>query len=56
MAPGLRLSGFKDVRVVARVSRGGGPIAQPGDFEGEAGPISTDTGPQQVSVRIDRRL
>jgi len=56
MAPGLRLSGFKDVRVVARVSRGGGPIAQPGDFEGEAGPISTDAGPQQVSVRIDRRL
>lgn len=56
MAPGLRLSGFPEVRVVARVSRGGGPIAQPGDFEGDVGPIPTAKGPQQVSVRIDRRL
>lgn len=56
MAPGLRLSGFPEVNVVARVSRGGGPIAQPGDFEGDAGPVATGQGPQQVSVRIDRKL
>ena len=54
MAPGMRLSGFPSVRVVARVSRGGGPIAQPGDFEGEAGPVPTGAGVQQVAVRIDR--
>lgn len=56
MAPGMRLSGFPSVRVVARVSRGGGPIAQPGDFEGEAGPVPTGAGVQQVAVRIDRTL
>ena len=56
MAPGMRLSGFPTVRVVARVSRGGGPIAQPGDLEGEAGPVSTAAGVQQVAVRIDRKL
>jgi cytochrome c-type biogenesis protein CcmH len=56
MAPGLRLSGFPEVNVVARVSRGGGPIAQPGDFEGDAGPVATGKGPQQVSVRIYRKL
>ena len=56
MAPGLRLSGFPEVQVVARVSRGGDPVAQPGDYEGDAGPIPTAKGPQQVSVRIDRRL
>lgn len=56
MAPGLRLSGFPEVNVVARVSRGGGPIAQSGDFEGDAGPVATGRGPQQVSVRIDRKL
>ena len=56
MAPGLRLSGFPEVRVVARVSSGGGAVAQPGDFEGDAGPVPTDKGPQQVSVRIDRTL
>jgi cytochrome c-type biogenesis protein CcmH len=56
MAPGMRLSGFPTVKVVARVSRGGGPIAQPGDFEGEAGPVSTGAGVQQVSLRIDRKL
>ncbi len=56
MAPGLRLSGFPEVRVVARVSSSGGPIAQPGDFEGDAGPVRTSGGAQQVAVRIDRRL
>jgi cytochrome c-type biogenesis protein CcmH len=56
MAPGLRLSGFSEVRVVARVSSGGGAVAQPGDFEGDAGPIPTGKGPQQVEVRIDRKL
>jgi len=56
MAPGMRLSGFPEVRVVARVSRGGGAIAQAGDFEGDAGPVPTGEGTRQVTVRIERAL
>lgn len=56
MAPGMRLSGFPEVRIVARVSREGGAMAQAGDFEGDAGPVPTGAGTQQVTVRIERAL
>jgi cytochrome c-type biogenesis protein CcmH len=51
MAPGMSLSAHPRVVVVARVSRSGGPAAQPGDFQGISPPVASDaTG---VAVVID---
>lgn len=52
MMPQLRLSGFPQVTVGARISSSGQPIAQPGDLEGQTGPISTGKS-QDVKVTID---
>jgi cytochrome c-type biogenesis protein CcmH len=56
MAPGMRLSAFPEVTVVARVSRKGSAQAQPGDLQGESPAVPTGSGPQTLSVSIDRRL
>jgi cytochrome c-type biogenesis protein CcmH len=52
MMPQLKLSGFPRVTVGARISSSGQPIAQPGDLEGQTGPISTGKS-QDVKVTID---
>lgn len=54
MVPGMALSSFDRVVLVARVSRTGMAQAQPGDLEGEVGPVTT--GARDILVRIDRRL
>ena len=41
MAPGLTLSTFEQVEIVARISATGNAIAQPGDLEGISAPVST---------------
>lgn len=47
-----KLSDFRSVDLVARISKGGGPAAQPGDLEGSA---SAEPGADEaVSIRIDR--
>jgi cytochrome c-type biogenesis protein CcmH len=51
MAPGLRLSGFPQVVVGARVSKSGAPTAQPGDLQGLSQPVANDA--RGVSVVID---
>ena len=51
MAPGLTISAHPRVVVVARISRSGGPTAQPGDLQGARGPVANDA--QGVSVTID---
>ncbi|HEX6530770.1 MAG TPA: c-type cytochrome biogenesis protein CcmI [Burkholderiales bacterium] len=51
MAPGLTISAHPRVVVVARISRSGGPTAQPGDLQGASGPVANDA--QGVSVTID---
>jgi cytochrome c-type biogenesis protein CcmH len=56
MAPGLTLSTFPMVDVVARVSRQGGVSAQPGDLEGSLGGVSVAGGEQALTVEIDRRI
>lgn len=56
MTPQLKLSNFQKVMVVARVSRGGTPTAQPGDLEGGAQEIQLDGGEQNVAVVIDRTI
>jgi cytochrome c-type biogenesis protein CcmH len=56
MAPGMKLSGFPRVSVIARVSRQGGVSAQPGDLEGGGEPLTLTGGEQSVRVMIDRTI
>jgi cytochrome c-type biogenesis protein CcmH len=39
MVPGLALSKFDEVQVIARVAKGGQPMANPGDFQGIVTPV-----------------
>ena len=53
MLPQMKLSGFDQVVVGARVSLSGSPTAQSGDLEGEVSPVQPGQA-QPVSVVIDR--
>jgi cytochrome c-type biogenesis protein CcmH len=52
MQPQLKLSGFDKVIVVARVSKSGTPISQPGDLEGLSAQVKPGT--RGLAVEIDR--
>lgn len=52
MQPQLKLSGFEQVVVVARVSKSGSPMAQPGDLEGSTAGIKP--GATGLNVVIDK--
>ncbi|MCR4302989.1 MAG: c-type cytochrome biogenesis protein CcmI [Gallionella sp.] len=51
MQPQLKLSGFDQVVVVARVSRSGTPAAQPGDLQGLSGAVKP--GARGLNIVID---
>ena len=51
MQPQLKLSGFDQIVVVARVSKSGTPMAQPGDLEGLSGAIKP--GSKGLKIVID---
>lgn len=51
MQPQLKLSGFDQVVVVARVSKSGTPMAQPGDLQGTAGTVKP--GSKGLNIVID---
>jgi cytochrome c-type biogenesis protein CcmH len=53
MMPEMRLSAFPQVVVGARIAKSGLATPQPGDLEGEVGPVDQATQPQ-VAVVIDR--
>lgn len=53
MTPALRLSAFPEVKIGARISKSGEATPQPGDLEGDIGPIKLDES-GKVSVTIDR--
>jgi cytochrome c-type biogenesis protein CcmH len=53
MMPAMRLSNFPQVIVGARVSASGQATPQPGDLEGETGPVAS-RGASTVAVQIDR--
>lgn len=55
MAPGMNMSVADEWEVIARISRGGTPQAQSGDFEGRLRLGRADSG-KPVTLRIDRRL
>ena len=40
MVPGLALSKFEEVQVIARVAKGGQPMANAGDFQGIITPVT----------------
>ena len=51
MQPQMKLSGFDKVVVLARVSKTGTPMAQPGDLEGTAGIVKPGT--KGLNITID---
>ena len=51
MQPQMKLSGFDKVVVLARVSKSGTPMAQPGDLEGSAGIVKPGT--RGLNITID---
>jgi len=53
MMPEMSLSAFPQVMIGARVAKSGQATPQPGDLEGESGPIDS-AGNNQVAVVIDR--
>lgn len=54
MNPGNLLSQHKQVTLVARISRSGGPMAQPGDMEGSVKEVAV--GAQGVQLVIDKLI
>jgi cytochrome c-type biogenesis protein CcmH len=52
LSPAMKLSSASEVIVVARVSRSGDASAQPGDLEGETGPVQPLG--QAIAVSISR--
>lgn len=55
MMENLKLSSFKEVVIVARISKSGAPVATSGDFYGEVGPVRPENKPE-VSVKISERV
>jgi cytochrome c-type biogenesis protein CcmH len=51
MQPQLKLSGFDQVVVVARISKSGTPMAQPGDMQGSTAAIKP--GSHGLKIVID---
>ena len=51
MQPQMKLSGFDQIVVVARVSKSGTPMAQPGDLQGTAGTVKP--GAKGLNIVID---
>lgn len=54
MAPGLQLSQFSSVNVVARISRHGSAESQPGDLEGHLDSVAL--GSRDLQLVIDHRV
>ena len=51
MSPELKLSGFAEVLVIARISKSGNPIAQSGDLQGVSPPVKV--GAKGLAIVID---
>ena len=54
MSPQMKLSNFAEVVIVARVSKSGTAVTQPGDLEGVSAPVKL--GAKHVSVEISKQL
>jgi cytochrome c-type biogenesis protein CcmH len=54
MSPQMKLSNFPEVVIVARVSKSGTAMTQPGDLEGVSAPVKL--GARNVQVEISRKI
>jgi cytochrome c-type biogenesis protein CcmH len=54
MMPAMKLSGFDEVIVGARVSMSGNPVAQSGDFYTELDSVDSRNPPDRIDLTIDR--
>ena len=54
MSPQMKLSNFPEVVIVARISKSGGAVPQPGDLEGLSAPVKL--GAKNVTVEISRKI
>lgn len=54
MSPAMKISGFEQVRVEARVSRSGGVTPESGDLLGQSEPLKAGT--RGIKVRIDKLM
>jgi len=52
MMPELKLSGFAEVVVGARISKSGDAVAKPGDLEGQSPPVRAGSSAQVVIARV----
>jgi len=55
MVPSMKLSSFPSVEVIARVSRSGNAITQPGDLIGSQGPLAIPV-KEPVAITISKRV
>jgi len=55
MMPTMKLSNFKEVTVVARISRSGNAAPQPGDLQGQITPITLGK-QDKVEITIDQTM
>lgn len=56
MVPGMTMSRFPQLEVVARISSAGVADAQSGDWQATAGPIDSDTPDQTVNLVIESQI
>jgi len=54
MLPQMKLSGFEQVVVGARVSFSGNPVAQPGDIFAEVKPVDTRNPPEKIDLLMNQ--
>jgi cytochrome c-type biogenesis protein CcmH len=53
MIPSMKISNFKEVQIVARISKSGSPKAQSGDFQSEPQVVAADN-KQQIALIINK--
>lgn len=54
MSPQMKLSNFPEVVIVARISKSGGAVPQPGDLEGVSAPVKL--GAKNIVIEISRKI
>jgi cytochrome c-type biogenesis protein CcmH len=56
MQPQFKLSNFEKVKVIARISKSGNAISQPGDIQGQSSPIDAPFPDEVVTVVVDQTI
>ena len=56
MMPSMKITKFQQIKLTARVSMSGQPVAQPGDIEGGGDLFDVEAGTHSVNIVIDRQI